>query len=78
MPPDEAARITVSRKHADDVGDRQIIISVDGDKIATLLFGQEVTRDLVLGPHRIKATTRSSGKTWSWISRRASTRASAS
>jgi hypothetical protein len=55
MPPDEAARITVSRKHADDVGDRQIIIAVDGDKIATLLFGQEVTRDLSLGPHRIKA-----------------------
>jgi hypothetical protein len=55
MPLDEPARITVSRKHEDDVRDRQIVISIDGEKVATLLFGQEVTRDLAPGSHRIKA-----------------------
>ena len=55
MPPDEPARITVSRKHAEDVRDRQIVISIDGEKLATLLFGQEVTRDFAPGPHRMKA-----------------------
>ena len=55
MSPDEPARITVARKHAEDVRDRQIIISIDGEKIATLLFGQEVTRAVPPAVHRLKA-----------------------
>jgi hypothetical protein len=55
MPPDAPARITVSRKDDQDVRDRQIIVSIDGDKFATLLFGQEATREVPPGAHRIKA-----------------------
>jgi hypothetical protein len=55
MPPDEPAHISLSRRDAQDVRDRQIVVSIDGEKVATLLFGQELTRDLPPGSHRIKA-----------------------
>jgi hypothetical protein len=55
MAPDEPARITVSRKDDQDVRDRQIVVSIDGGKFATLLFGQEVTREIAPGSHRMKA-----------------------
>jgi hypothetical protein len=53
--PEQAARVTVSRKDARDVRDRQIILSMDGEPLGTLLFGHEVTRDVPPGPHRIRA-----------------------
>ena len=48
-------RITVTRRHADDVRDRQIIVSVDGESLATLLFGQQATREIPAGHHRLRA-----------------------
>jgi hypothetical protein len=50
-----SARVTVSRKDARDVRDRQIVVSIDGQRFGTLLFGHEVTRDVPPGPHRIRA-----------------------
>ena len=50
----EPARITVSRQDARDVQDRQIIVSIDGERVATLLFGDTVTRELAPGPHRLR------------------------
>ena len=55
MHPAEPARITVSRKDDQDVRDRQIVVSIDGQKLATLLFGQEVAREIPPGPHHLKA-----------------------
>ena len=49
------ARITISRKDAKDVRDRQIVVSLDGESLATLLFGQEATRELAPGEHRLRA-----------------------
>jgi len=49
------ARVTITRKEANDVRDRQIVMSVDGEPLATLLFGQTVTKELAPGPHRLKA-----------------------
>ena len=45
----ETARITVTRKHQDDVRDRQIVVSMDGSPFATLLYGQQATRDVPAG-----------------------------
>jgi len=53
--PDEFAQITVTRTDSDDVRDRQIVISIDGEPLGTLLFGQEVTRQVTAGAHRLKA-----------------------
>ena len=50
-----AARLTITRKDARDVKDRQIVVSLDGQPLATLLFGEEVTREVVAGEHRLRA-----------------------
>ena len=50
-----AARITVARKHPKDVRDRQIVVSLDGQSFATLLFGDSVTREVASGLHRLRA-----------------------
>ncbi|MEO7275937.1 MAG: hypothetical protein ABIX28_10025 [Vicinamibacterales bacterium] len=48
------ARITVTRQAADDVRIRQLVVSIDGEKVATLLFGESATRELPPGPHRLR------------------------
>ena len=35
--------------------DRQIVVSLDGEPLATLLFGDEVTREIAPGEHRLRA-----------------------
>lgn len=47
--------VTVERKHEKDVRDRQVVVSIDGEPLATLLYGQQATRDVPPGPHRLKA-----------------------
>ena len=49
------ARITVTRKDPRDVQDRQIVLSLDGAPLATLLYGKEVTREVPAGSHRLRA-----------------------
>ena len=51
----ERARITITRRHESDVRDRQIVLSIDGETLATLMFGQQVTREVGAGKHRLKA-----------------------
>jgi hypothetical protein len=55
LPPPEVARVTISRTEPNDVRDRQIVISMDGEPLGTLLFGQQVTKEVAPGPHRLKA-----------------------
>ena len=52
---ERAARITISRKDPKDVRDRQIVVSLDGEPFATLLFGNEASRDVAPGEHRLRA-----------------------
>ena len=54
MPP-APARITVSRRDPQDVRDRQIVVSVDGEAFGTLMFGDTATRDVSSGTHRLRA-----------------------
>jgi hypothetical protein len=49
------SRITVARDSPDDLTDRQIYVSVDGEQIGVLLYGQSVTRDVEPGPHYARA-----------------------
>ena len=49
------ARITVRRREAGDVRDRQVVVSLDGEPLATLLFGEQVSREVPPGPHRLRA-----------------------
>jgi hypothetical protein len=53
--PHELARVTITRTEPNDVRDRQIVVSMDGEPLGTLLFGHEVTKAVAPGRHRLKA-----------------------
>jgi hypothetical protein len=48
------ARITISRQAKDDIGQREIYVSLDGDELAILRHGDTVTREVAAGPHRLR------------------------
>lgn len=47
------ARITVLRNSVEDVRQRQVLVKLDGEPVAELLFGQSMTRELSPGHHRL-------------------------
>lgn len=53
--PQGPSMLTVRRTSKDDVQDRQVYLSVDGEEWATLLYGREVTREIAPGRHTLKA-----------------------
>jgi hypothetical protein len=50
------ASLTVTRTSEQDIKQRQLILWIDGERIASLLFGDSVTRDLEPGPHRLRVS----------------------
>ncbi|MGE3959639.1 MAG: hypothetical protein AB7H96_23185 [Vicinamibacterales bacterium] len=48
------SRLTVRRQSKDDVGIRDIYVSLDDERIAVLFAGQEVSREITPGPHRLR------------------------
>jgi hypothetical protein len=49
------ARITVSRESPEDVGFREIFVSLDGMQIAILQHGDRTSVEVPSGPHRLRA-----------------------
>ena len=49
------ARLTVERIASDDVRTRQVVVSLDREPLATLLFGERVTREIPSGHHQLRA-----------------------
>jgi len=47
------ATLTVDRNSSDDAQQRQIIVSLDGEPIAELMFGESVTREIPAGTHTL-------------------------
>jgi len=54
VPEDLRATITVSREHPKDVGQRQVIVQLDGGRKVKLLFGEWLTEDLQPGRHHLR------------------------
>ena len=50
-----AARITITRRDPADVRDRQIVVSLDGEPFATLMYRDQVSREVAAGQHRLRA-----------------------
>ena len=48
-------RLTLHRTSDQDCRDRQVIFSLDGQRITQLLFGQTFTLDIEPGTHRLRA-----------------------
>ena len=49
------ATITVRRQSPHDVGYREVFISLDGESLGILRYGDIITRDTTPGPHRLQA-----------------------
>ncbi len=49
------AMVTVRRTALEDVQDRQVYISLDGEEWGTLYYGNELTCEIAPGRHRIRA-----------------------
>jgi hypothetical protein len=49
------ARITISRESPDDVGFREIFVSMDGEQIAILKAQETFSLEVPPGPHRLRA-----------------------
>ena len=50
----EPARVTVTRRAEEDARERQVVVSIDGTTVATLMFGQSVTHEVDPGRHRLR------------------------
>lgn len=50
-----ATRLTVERTSPEDVATRQIVLTLDGERLATLLFGGRISREIAPGRHRLRA-----------------------
>ena len=48
------ARLTLARTSPNDVGIRQVFVSVDGKDVAVLMHGQTVAVDVEPGPHKMR------------------------
>ncbi len=49
-----AARVTFARTSRNDVGIRQVFVSIDGNSVAVLTHGQDATVEVPAGEHRIR------------------------
>jgi hypothetical protein len=53
--PHGPSMVTVRRTATQDVQDRQVYLSLDGEEWATLMYGKSVTREIAPGRHVLKA-----------------------
>ena len=53
--PAEPARITICRQSPEDAGYREVFVSIDGERVAIMQFGETCTVEVKPGPHRIRA-----------------------
>jgi hypothetical protein len=47
------ASLTVDRNAPDDAQQRQIVVSLDGEPIAELMFGESISREISTGAHTL-------------------------
>ena len=52
---DAVATISITRTSPTDVKQRHIFVSLDGESIAEMPFGDTVTREVAAGPHVLRA-----------------------
>ena len=52
--PSASATLVVARTLQGDAGQRQVYVDLDGQRIATLLVGESITREIPAGEHHLK------------------------
>lgn len=59
--------VTITRTSEEDCQTRQLLISIDGRRVATLLWGDSVRCDLEPGPHTIRVSNTLVWKTVNFV-----------
>jgi hypothetical protein len=52
----QPASVTILRTSPEDFKQRQLIVWLDGERLADLLFGDTLTRDVHPGPHKLRVS----------------------
>jgi hypothetical protein len=48
------AILTITRNDPGDIQQRQLIVSLDGQRLGQLMFGETLTHEVLPGPHRLR------------------------
>jgi hypothetical protein len=48
------AKVTVHRRSPEDEGERQLFVSLDGERLGMLGYGRRLSADVAAGPHRMR------------------------
>ena len=59
--PEGQGTITIRRKAADDVQQRQIIVKVDGESVGELFYGDTISVPVTVGHHSLRVDN-----IWNW------------
>jgi hypothetical protein len=52
----QPASVTVTRRSEEDFKQRQLVISLDRERLGDLLFGASISRDVAPGPHMLRVS----------------------
>jgi hypothetical protein len=52
----QPASVTITRTHESDFGQRQLVITLDGEKLGDLLYGDAMRRDVAPGAHTLRVS----------------------
>jgi hypothetical protein len=52
----QPSSVTIARTHASDFGERQLVISLDGERLGDLMFGDSMSREVAPGPHVLRVS----------------------
>ena len=61
--------LTVTRNDPADAKQRQLIISLDGQSLGQLMFGETLTHEMLPGPHRLRISNTLFWKTISFVAK---------
>jgi hypothetical protein len=52
----DPSSVTITRTHQSDFRQRQLIITLDGERLGDLLFGDAISRDVAPGSHTLRVS----------------------
>ena len=52
----QPSSVTITRTNHNDFGERQLVITLDGERLGDLLFGEAMSRDIAPGAHTLRVS----------------------
>ena len=52
----DPSSVTITRTHQSDFRQRQLIITLDGERLGDLMFGDAISQDVAPGPHTLRVS----------------------